>query len=100
MVFDFNEWAQLAKNDPAEFERRRKAIIADTIAQARPENQLKLHQLQWKLDVIHTTDTPIGALLKMQKMMWDSFFNMNDQMNALVNLTKPAPKRPNLRIVK
>jgi hypothetical protein len=59
MVFNFDEWAQLYKTDRAEFERRRKAVIAETIAQAPADKQPKLLQLQWKLDAIHQTTTPI-----------------------------------------
>lgn len=94
MVFNFDEWAQLYKDDPAEFERRRKAIITETIAAAPPAQQLKLHQLQWKLDAIHTTNTPIGAMLKMQQMMWESFLNMNDQLNALSHALTTPPRPP------
>lgn len=100
MVFNFDEWAALAKKDPAEFERRRKEATSAVIASAPAELQLKLHQLQWKLDVIHQTNTPIGAMLKMQSMMWESFLNMNDQMVALVGLTQPPPARPKLTRVK
>jgi len=97
--FNFDEWAALAKTDPAEFERRRKEATSAVIASAPAELQLKLHQLQWKLDGIHQTNTPIGALLKMQSMMWDSFLNINDQLQALCNITQP-PKRSNLTLVK
>jgi Protein of unknown function (DUF3135) len=100
MVFNFDEWAQLYKSDPAEFERRRKEVISEAIAAAPAAQQLKLHQLQWKLDAIHTTNTPIGAMLKMQSLMWESFLNMADQMNALSHALTPPPSRPNLRIVK
>lgn len=100
MVFNFDEWAELAKNDPDEFERRRKAVIAEAIAAAPAAQQLKLHQLQWKIDAIRSTNTPLGALLKMQEMMWDSFLNMNDQMQALVHSLTPPPTPPKLTRIK
>lgn len=100
MVFNFDEWAQLAKSDPAEFERHRKAVIADAIAAAPAAQQLKLHQLQWKLDAIRATNTPLGALLKMQEMMWDSFLNMNDQLQAFAHVFTPPPTPPKLTRIK
>lgn len=100
MVFDFDEWALLYKTDRDEFERRRKAIIAETIAQAPAEKQHQLLQLQWKLDAIHTTNTPIGGMLKMHDLMWDSFLIMTDNLNALATAFAPQPVRPKLTLVK
>jgi hypothetical protein len=102
MVFNFDEWAELYKRDPVEFESRRKQVLADMIAQAPADKQLKLHQLQWKLDAIHQTQTPIQALLNMQRMMWDSFLVMSEQLQVWCNHIDDhqATPRPKLTLVK
>lgn len=85
MSFNFDEWADLYKTDRDEFERRRTEVINQAIASAPADKQLMLHQLQWRLDGIHRTHTPIAGLLKMQGMMMDSFMKLNDQLQVLVN---------------
>jgi hypothetical protein len=99
-VFNFDEWAQLYKTDRAEFERRRKQVIADAIAKAPAARQPKLLQMQWKLDAIHQTTTPISGMLKMHDLMWDSFLIMTDNLNALSKAFAPQPVRPKLTLVK
>jgi mRNA-degrading endonuclease YafQ of YafQ-DinJ toxin-antitoxin module len=101
MIFNFDEWAQLYKTDPAEFERRRKQVITDAIAQAPAEQQLSLHQLQSKVDAIRTASTPADALLKIHEMMSDSVQELNTQLQLLVDIATPPPRpRPKLRLVK
>lgn len=87
--FNFDEWMNLHKTDPEEFERRRAETVRAVIDSAPAELQLKLLQLQWKLDGIHRTHTPIGGLLKMQGMMWDSFLEMNSKLQDLAAQIPP-----------
>lgn len=81
--FNFDEWKTLYETNPEEYERRRTETVRAVIDSAPAELQLSLLQLQWKLDGIHKTNTPIGGLLKMQGMMWDSFLKMNDSLQTL-----------------
>lgn len=90
--FDFDEWAELYRSDPVAFEERRKKLLTQTIEQAPAELQPKLNQLQWRLDGIHRQHTPMGALLVMQNMMWESFLNMNDQLQVLIHHVEGPPK--------
>lgn len=69
MDFNFDEWMQLAKEDPAEFERRRKLAI-DAEIQAAPKHvQPNLEKLQERLDDIHVRFTPQEAMLRMHELM-------------------------------
>lgn len=78
--FDFDQWMTLYKTNPEEADRQRSETVRKLINSAPVERQLKLLQLQWKLDGIHRTNSPIGGLLKIQGMMWDSFLEMNDKL--------------------
>jgi len=46
----FEEWKKLFETDPKAFEKKRQEEIEKAIAEARPENQNKLRQLQWIID--------------------------------------------------
>lgn len=48
--FDFDEWSSLYQRDPAEFERRRKALLDDALAAAGPERRAGLVALLERFD--------------------------------------------------
>jgi hypothetical protein len=70
--FNFDSWAQLARENPQLFEIRRKSLIEQAISQASPGRQKRLRRLQWQLDQIRNTSrTPLAASLRMQQMLWE-----------------------------
>jgi hypothetical protein len=81
--FDFAAWARLAKEDPEEFERRRQQEIRKLI-DARPDLRHRLEGLQFRIDAERMlARTPLKACLRMSTMMWDSFYDLKDQLDAL-----------------
>lgn len=84
----FQEWSDLYKNDPVEYERRRTESIEQVISSAPEHSQLKLRQLQWKLDVIHQTRNPLAATIAMSKMMWESVEVMKTGLMTLSEKVK------------
>lgn len=73
-IFDFDSWAELARENPQLFESRRKRIIEQAISQALPPTQQRLRCLQWQLDQIrNTARTPLAACYRMQCMLWEKF---------------------------
>lgn len=59
--FDFNEWAQLSKDDPVEFERRRKEVLDAEILKAPIKNRGSLRLLQMECDAYRNSMDPLEA---------------------------------------
>jgi hypothetical protein len=75
-IFDFDEWAELAKADPAAFEERRRQAIDDLVARAPVFRRRRLRCTQWRVDrVREQCQTPLSACLKLQNLMWDSVYS-------------------------
>jgi len=109
-VFDFEEWASLAKTDPQAFEARRQEEIARLIAQASPRMQTRLSGLQWKIDMERQrASNPMSSCMRIFDLMWDSVYGERGLLEALhglegqplaerapadvLNLRKPHPGR-------
>lgn len=85
--FDFDSWAQLARDNPAEFERRRRAFIEETIDAMPVEHHARLKGLQFRVDLERQrAKTPMGATIRLNSMMMDSFWELRQ---ALQRLTDP-----------
>ena len=84
-----NELRQLARDDPQAFEELRGELIENAILRAPERMHLRLRQLQFRVDGIRRlARTPLGALLKMQAMMWESFLRMDEALQRLDALTR------------
>ena len=84
MDFDFQRWATLAREDGAEFERQRRAAIDSLIAQAPLSQQQRLRGLQFRLDLERSrSSTALGACVRMNRLMWESFSHLREQLNSL-----------------
>lgn len=96
--FDFDEWMNLAQQQPEEFQKRREAVIEAAIAKAPGHLELRLRGLQWKIDrVRETSANPLAACVRISRMMWDSIYSENGLLRAMERLTMPvyeAPVRP------
>ena len=88
---DFNYLSSLAKTNPEEFERVRKAEIEKVIQSAGPENQKRLRGIQFQVDAkrqVHK-DSPMGACIEISKMMHESFEKLRQQLNLCLNINDP-----------
>jgi len=95
MDFDVKAWQALAKTDPAEFERRRVALLEELIASAPPDIQRRLRGTQFRVDAERQKSTnPLSATLRISRMMWESFSELREQLNQLAHpeTAKPAEK--------
>jgi uncharacterized protein DUF3135 len=82
--FDFDYWMQLAKNDPAEFEKQRRAITLAMIEKSPDCMHNRLYGLQWCIDgQIKQAKNPLDACLKIHRMMMDSVFGDDGLVDAL-----------------
>jgi len=88
MEFDFDAWAKLARENPAEFERRREAVLRASIEAAPVKHRRRLQGLQFQIDMERRrAGSALGACLKLNAMMWASFHELREELNGVVNGT-------------
>lgn len=83
----FEEWAELAKEDPAAFEKMRQAAI-DGYLDGLPEGQQeRMRRLQWRIDQERRlARTPMMACLRISRMMWDSILGRGGLQSRFADL--------------
>ncbi len=92
-AFNFEEWMNLAKSDPEEFEKRRKEMINNLICSAPAERQQRLRGLQWRIDMERKKcSNPLSACIRLSEMMWDFVYAENGFLNTLKKLGATDPK--------
>ncbi len=70
---DFNDWAEMARQDPAGFEAMRLAAIDEFIDNAPAEQRDRLRKLQWRIDQERRlARTPMNACIRISRMTWDN----------------------------
>jgi hypothetical protein len=73
-ILDFDQAAELARKDPAAFERYRLEAIEALIARAPERTQLHLRRLQWRIEQVRKrSSNATDACVKLHHMMWNSF---------------------------
>lgn len=79
MLFDFEEWAQLAKQDQAAFERKRAATIKQAIedsANSERERRM-LNGLQFRVDMVRRKHKhALGACIEISDMLFEHFYQL------------------------
>jgi len=94
--FDFEEMSHLAKNDPEEFEKKRKILIKNLIDQSPKSTQQRLKHLQWKCDAaIQSSKTPLQSCLRINSMLMDMFYKdggFKDQISEFAYLINQFKK--------
>jgi hypothetical protein len=101
MDFDFDKWAQLARDDPAQFERQRDAVLRATIAAAPSAHRQRLEGLQFRLNVERQrSGTPLGACVRLNSLMWAGFHRLREELNAAARgLSAAEPARPSAEVI-
>lgn len=90
--FDFNAWAELARNNPQEFELKRKLLIERALMRAPADKQQRLRCLQWKLDQIRNlASTPMAACLQINRLLWENIVSEHGLLHCLQRLQSGAP---------
>ena len=81
--FNFDEWAALARNDPAQFEDRRRHTVLRVINLS--NNARRMEGMQCRIDLERRrARTPMGATIRISSMMWDSVHELKDWLNLMV----------------
>lgn len=98
MKFDFDEWAQLAKQDKIAFEEKRANTLKQYIAsRASNERDLRrLNGLQFQINMIRRKHkSPMGACIAISEMMVDKLYElvMLDISELILNAEKETEKK-------
>jgi hypothetical protein len=81
---DYEQWRELARQDPNAFEVRRLELIESVIGAAPQHCQRRLRGLQWRIDMIRArSPNPLAACVSLSHMMWDSFAGEAGLVQAL-----------------
>ena len=87
--------SRLAQDDPHAFEALCTSLIERCINDAPDRIQPRLRQLQFRVDGIRRRSrSPLGALLKIQALMWESFLHMNEELQNCVRQSTGATPLP------
>ena len=86
-TFDFDAWAELARENPQAFELERKLLIERAIMKAPADKHQRLRCLQWKLDQIRIlASTPMAACLQINRLLWENIASEHGLLHSLQRL--------------
>jgi len=95
MEFDFETWAKLARDDPEEFERRRRALVRRTIEAAPADLRPQLERLQFRIDAVRSRSThPLGACVRLNALMWTGFERLRRELGRAAGTRKQGGLPP------
>ena len=89
--------AQLARENPQAFEALRSELIEDCISSAPELFQTRLRGIQFRVDCVRRlAHSPLGALIKIQSMMWESFLQMDQELQHFAQ-QPTVPRRVSIK---
>ncbi len=81
---DFDQWLDLAMNDPKGFETARTAAIQGFLDSTPSHSRQRLTGLQWRIDMIRQhSKTPMAACQVIYSMMWDQLAGDEGMIHSL-----------------
>ncbi len=88
---NFDTLVKLAQENPEELERLRQEQVSKIINDAPEKTRHRLKGLQFQIDAHRTIheDSPMGACIKISKMMQESFAELRGWLNHLSDLQDP-----------
>lgn len=81
--FNFDEWAELYKTNPALFEIERKNLLNSIINNAPIEHRSKLRLIQLQCDTIRQCMPPLAAAEQMTQMSLNKLKDLNEPLQAI-----------------
>ncbi len=84
--FDFDEWVELYRQSPEQFEQRRLNWSRRVIEDAPKSYQRRLSGILFQINMEkRRSSNPIQHCMRISQMMWDKFDEMNSGLQALCN---------------
>ncbi len=94
----FDEWLDLAINDPDRFEAARTAAIQGFLDSVPSHTRQRLTGLQWRIDMIREhSKTPMAACQTIYSMMWDQLAGEDGMVESLKSLASGTFNSPEPR---
>ncbi len=87
MKFDFDEWHELAKTDPAAFDAKYKEVIENFISNAPESRQQGLRRLQWRIEMESQKKSSQPSYIRIYDMMMESVFGERGLVESVRALT-------------
>lgn len=88
---EFQQWVEMAENDPELFERLRQDAINEVIENAPTAHRQRLRCLQWRIDQERRqSKSALGACVRISRMMWESVAGRGGLLDNL-NQIKESP---------
>lgn len=85
--YDFDQWNELANQDPEEFERQRRIAIEDAINSAPASMHKRLRGLQWRIDMERErSGNPIDSCVRIHRMMIEKVYSTGGLLDSLNRL--------------
>ncbi|HEX4918970.1 MAG TPA: DUF3135 domain-containing protein [Limnobacter sp.] len=99
--FDFKEWADLYQVDPAAFELRREAVLAEYVASVDEPHRKSLEHTLFRIRMTRArSKSPLQAAMEASNLMWESFGKLREEVGHLESCLNPPPLKTNgLRLV-
>lgn len=95
---DFEEWRNLANEDPGAFETRRAETLEKAIRHATGARQERLRRLQWRIDQVRERSAnPIAACIKLNGMMMDTLLGDGGLLSHLNHFSRCEADGAHLR---
>jgi len=92
--------SKLARDDPEAFEELRRELNDDLINNAPERMQPRLRGIQFRVDAMRQlSKSPLGAAVRVYSLMWESFLEMNRELQALVRPPDTPHHGTQLRLV-
>jgi len=89
--FIFEEWANLAQEDPAAFETKRQEMIDKLIEGAPEDLRQRLRSFQWRIDMERQRSAnPLQACIRISNMMWDLIYADRGFLWSLQAMSDPS----------
>ena len=90
--FNFDEWAELYKSDPEEFENKRRELLEAEIMKAPIEHRNDLRVIQLECDIVSLTNTPLNATIKLSEMMVERLNRLKAPLTRLREIAEDIDK--------
>jgi hypothetical protein len=90
-ALDFDEWANLARSNPAAFEAKRRQYIEAFINTVPEDKRQRLVGLQWQIDQARRlARSPMASCIAISNMMWQSLERLRQEQNRFLR-QEPLP---------
>jgi hypothetical protein len=84
--------SDLALNDPQAYEDLRQKLINSFIESSPDRIKSRLLGIQFRVDSIRSlSKSPLGSTIRISKLMWESFYNLNQAWQDFIHLRMDNP---------